>query len=562
MADLVTLVKDKESRLSPLYDRMDSDMKLYYLEEFILKDSEGRKIPDADSITLNDSRTYADRVINLLSGAKRRFNVNGEAKLVKSVESFLDQVYKMNDESLAMQMMESLEFHLDFFSTLRGWIAVRALMLNSGDTIVPEIVPLDPRWCAWDAGRRGLNWGSYRIRMSPQRIEEEYGKAVEGTKDRDILCVWTDTDYIVYLENTELRKVPHNLGHCPIVVLPVPTHPSVISTSGDMIKYQGESVYAANRDIYAKLNDFASVWATLNKMSFLAPVGYVSPQGRELKERPYGIGVVVNLREGEKFVDIPTKDLSASAQNLFGVMMGNAQRGGLPNVDYGELGFELSAVAISKLTESRNVVFQPRLKGKSALLERASRLLIAQAINGGYKTELPKDTEGLEFDSKALEGKFQIDVDYHAISPEQNIANYTVAQVAKAIGLSDRTIFSEVLSLEDPEGEIKQREREYSEKEVPELRLYRYACSLLDAYEQTKDETLQVEAQIVASKLGMSIQGGKVVETQAPAQPASQPKAGVTMPTMTAAAGQPSGQPAAQQIVTTNMRRKGVTPQE
>lgn len=553
MADLLTAVKQKEDTLEPLHTRQDNDMKLYYLEAFVLKDSNKKKIPDADSVTLNDPRTYADRVISLLGGAKRRFNVKGEEKLVRNVETFLNDLYFMNDEDLALQMLESLEFQLDFFSTLRGWVAARVLILKDGDTLIPEIVPLDPRWCAWDAGKYGLNWGSYRMRMSPQRIEEEYGHAVPGKKDRDIRCVWTKEEYVVFMDKTEIRKTSHNLGHCPIVIVPVPTHPSTFSESAETIKYQGESVYAANRDVYATLNGFASVWATINKMTFMNPVGFSSPQGRTMEQRPYGIGVVVNLQEGEKFVEIPTKELSASAQNLFGVMMGNSQRGGLPNVDYGELAFELSAVAISKLTESRNVVFQPRLRAKSSLLKRASRLAITQAVESGYKVDLPKDTEGLEFEPKNLEGKFQISVDYHAVSPEQNVANYTIAQVAKAVGLSDRTIFADVLNLEDPEGEIRQREREYSEKEVPELRLYRYAISLLDAYEKTKEESLQVEAKMIAAKLGMSIQGGKVVggEIEETKQPASQPKLGVKMPLV-----------ANEHIVREEGRRKGITERE
>lgn len=552
MADLLTEVKKKEDALEPLHTRQDNDMKLYYLEAFVLKDSNKKKIPDADSVTLNDPRTYADRVISLLGGAKRRFNVKGEEKLVRNVETFLNDLYVMNDESLALQMLESLEFHLDFFSTLRGWVAARVLMLKDGDTLIPEIVPLDPRWCAWDAGKYGLNWGSYRMRMSPKRIEEEYDKTVPGTKDRDIRCVWTQEDYVVFMDKTEIRKIPHKLGHCPIVVVPVPTHPSTFSESAETIKYQGEGIYAPNRDVYAKLNDFASVWATVNKMSFLSPVGFSSPQGRDMKDRPYGIGIVVNLLEGEKFVEIPTKEISASAQNLFGVMMGNAQRGSLPNVEYGQLAQELSAVAIAKLQEPRNMATLPRLKAKSSLLKRASRLAISQAISEGYKVDLPKDTDGLEFEPKNFEGKFQIAVDYHAVSPEQNVANYTIAQVAKAVGLSDRTIFADILNLEDPEGEIRQREREYSEKEVPELRLYRYACSLLDAYENTKDESLQVEAKMIAAQLGMSIQGGKVVgETEAPKQPASQPKLGIKMPKVSS-----------EHIVKENMRRKGVTERE
>jgi hypothetical protein len=155
----------------------------------------------------------------------------------------------------------------------------------------------------------------------------------------------------------------------------------------------------------------------------------------------------------------------------------------------------------------------------------------------------------------------RIHVDYHAISPEQNVANYTVAQAAKTIGLSDRTILSEVLMLEDPEQEIRTRERENAEKEVPEVRLYHYATALLEEYERTKDDKLQVEAQLVANHLGMIVKGNQVVdgggqsaETQRPPQAASQPTPGLKMP------GMPGGDAA--QVERSNMRQLGITQHE
>jgi len=557
--DLFEAAKDREKALKPLYTRMDNDMKLYYLEQFVLQHN-GKNIPNSDSVTLNDPRTYADRVISVLGSAKRRFDVAGEVQVQRSVEKFLNTLFPLNDSVLAAQMMEELEFNLDFFSALRGWIAVRALILEGGGVKSPEIVPLDPRWCSWQAGRDGLAWASYRVAMSPGDIETTYGKEQpSGGKDKIVRSVWSTEQYGVCIEGEESSPlVPltaHNLGHCPVIIAPAPTHPSLIIDAKKGIAYRGESIYAANRTLYGKLNEVVSVWATLNKMSFLAPIGFVTPNPeREINEMPGGIGVVVQLLEGESFVAIPTKEVAVSQQNLFGGLMAAMQRGSLPNVDYGELGFELSAVAISKLTESRNVVFQPRLRVKSTVMSRAGSLCIKQWRDGGYKTDLGENAMPLIFDDKFEDKPFQIQVNYHSVSPEQNVANFTIAQAAKVVGLSDKTIYRDVLQLEDPEGEIVAREAENAEKEVPDLRLYRYAVSLLKQYEETKDETLQVSAQIIAKQLNMTITASGVGApgegTEPPPNAASQPKPGLRMPAMPAVA--------AQHVEKEEAKRKGI----
>ena len=562
MADerLLDKVKGVEKTLEPLRQRMDKDMTVYYLEKFVLVDSKNKPIPHADNVTLNDPRTFADRVINILGGAKRRFTVRGKAEVQTAVEGFMKELYSVNDEVLEAKTLEDFEFTLDFFATLRGWMMARVLMYKNGGRCVPEIIPIDPRYGAWQVGNQGLDWGSYRISMSPLQINQMFGREEAGEKEKEVLFVWTRDEYCAYLGDQQIQTTSHELGVCPIIVVPTPTHPpSLLSSDANAIKYRGESIYAANREVYAKLNDFASVWATINKMTFLSPIAFLSPQGRRMTETPFGIGVVISLKDGEKFVPIPTKELSQSAQVLFGQLFAGAQRGSLPNVDYGELSFELSAVAISKLTESRNVVFQPRLKAKSRLLAKAGRLALTQYLGEGYDVkELAEELPDLIVDKKNLNEPFRMTVDYHAISPEQNVANYTIAQAAKTVGLSDRTIFSEVLMLEDPEGEIRLREREYAEKEVPEVRLYHYAVCLLEEYERTKDDALQVEATLVANRLGMIVQGTKLSvpgekpepETEPVGAAASQPAPGVKMPGMPGMAGQ--------HVVREGQRRLGI----
>lgn len=507
------VIKDKEKKLEPLYKRMDSDLALYYLEKFVFKDTKNRKFPKASSLTLNDPKTYADRVVSILGNATRRFRIEGNITAQKEGEDFLNETFDVNDEVLALQQSESLEFHLNFYGSLRGWIAARAILYKAGKMVVPELVPLDPRWCSWQKGVRGLAWGCYRLMMSPERIKEEYGADKPSNKDLLVRVAFTKEKYHVWVGEDEIVSKPHKLGYCPIFVVPVPTHPSIIAGEGKTsIQYQGESIYSANRDIYNELNDLASVWATVNKMSFMTPLAFESPLGRELLKAPYGLGIVVNLKENEKIVEIPTKEITIAAQALFGQLDARIQRGGLPHIDYGELHFELSAVAISKLTESRNVVFVPRLDGKSTLITQIARVVVKQYKGEAWELdvkELTEDDPHIVFKG-TLKHEMSIHVDYHSVSPEQNIANFTVAQVGQQLGLPKRYTFAEILQVKDPEGLLRLANREKAEEFIPELMFFRMASDLLKEAEENDDESLRVEAEIIANKLGMTIQGGVI----------------------------------------------------
>ena len=123
MIDIAELVKYEEKRFQGLRDRQDADMSLYYLDAFTLLDSKKVKIPDADSITLNEPRTFADAVIGILGGAKRYFNITGiDPSLQIKLEHIYGRVFRTNDELLAIQGVEPLKACCDFFTCLRGWI--------------------------------------------------------------------------------------------------------------------------------------------------------------------------------------------------------------------------------------------------------------------------------------------------------------------------------------------------------------------------------------------------------------------------------------------------------
>jgi len=530
MIDIEKVIKH-EGKFEKLRERQDADMLLYYLDAFTLVNSDGEKLPNADSVTLNEPRTFADAVIGILGGAKRYFNITGiDPNEQGKLENIYKRLFRVNDDVLALQNIEPLKACNDFFACLRGWLTFRCLVYQDEDRFLPELYPTDPRWACWDVDRKGTSLFSYTTRMTPDQVKATYKyDKVPALDYIDIRHVWNREEYGVFHGKIPISEKEHKLDCCPFVVVPVPTQPLLISfEEKDGLQYQGEGIYAPNRDTFPKLNELASVWATMNKMQFMAPIGFSSPSGRPLEERPYGIGVVISVEEGEKFIEIPVKELSASAQNLFGQMMASKQRGSLSDIDYGEIKFELSALAITKVTERRNQLFGPRLKAEATAEKRACALLKHQIIHGGYKTKIEDSEPWVEIDKKTrklFDTNFEVEVDFKTISPEQNIANATICQALNALEVSKLTQFRDILQLEDPEEEIRRSELENAHKEIPLLRLYDYAVAL-DRSDRTEEEIKKERSQIIMDEVKRML-AQNAVPPESASGAASQPALGL-----------------------------------
>jgi len=190
-------------------------------------------------------------------------------------------------------------------------------------------------------------------------------------------------------------------------------------------------------------------------------------------------------------------DIKQATRLFYALLLGAVQRGSLPNIDYGNLTFPLSAVAISKLTSQKDAIFSPRLQAISIFLRKLHYMIRDQYVQGGYEAELGE--EGLERTYKAsdLDKKYKISYKFHSVSPEQDIANYAVAQQALAIGMSRESVYTNIVKLQDPMGEIMKSRAERAEQIDPIIALFRYGHALIDQ----KTEESFLEADLVAAKI-------------------------------------------------------------
>lgn len=538
--DLDTRIQNAEKRQQPRITRNDEDMTLYLLEHMNwILNSKGKPIPGVEQITLNDPKTFADRIITLLGTAERRYDIlAAKEEFATTAEEFLKYHLNRAEENLMYQSMFPLEESLDFGSCLRGTIAARGILKRDGNKWYTDIVPIDTYNLTYEPGKRGALFTRIKSKKSAEDVSREHGIDIAESDEVEVEDIYTVDENILKINGKEARtpvKMPFN--HNVIIVVPCPTTPRIAGRS-DAIQHEAESIYSSVRNMYRVLNKEASAWRTQNMMGILPPIQFISKDGRKSKVPPFGVAAVMNIKFGEEYKGMPIKDVSASFQQFFGQIMARIQRATLANIDYGDLSFELSALAIKRLEAAKDQILLPRLKAKRFLTRVLAYNLIEQFMMNGYPCDLEGMGEESQFKASDFKRKtFQINVDYFASSPEESIADMTIANTAKNLGFPEEWIWKNICHIENWKELKRMRDRERIEAESETVRKLRYARSLLESGEEDDE----LEAELVLEEIGLILdQQGNITRPQLPGgnkqktlpQPASQPQLplGLTMP--------------------------------
>lgn len=548
--DLPEIKRAENNVFNDLRIRFDQDLLLYYLNEYIMLGEDKKPIPHVENVTLNDPATYADRTISLMSTAKMKMEISGIEsdpgdEIANYFENYFKHVFRNNDEMLSWELVEDLKFCSDWYSCIRGWLDHRVLVLRHGDYYIVEIMPIDPRWISFAHDKYGLSWHAHRYRLDKWTVRELYDVKNLQRTECDMVEGWDRNNFHVWCNETEVPGSPwrNPFGFVPFNLVPVRTKPLTMDNLTVMnstlsltnvktaqgLARQGESIYRANRGLYPKANALASTWATLNKIAFMTPLAFISPGGRKLTVRPYGPGIVVNLRANEKLLEIPTKEIAQSGQSLFGQYSAFMQRGQLPHVDYGNLSFELSAVAIARLSETRDQILNPRHSSEEMTYTRDCRMIQQEVNAGGFPLDKIDDrmkSMAIDFDPEKMKKNFQIFIKFQATYPEQNLANITVAQAVEGSELAClETILRDYMQHDDWKGELKKIELHKAHQLIEELRLLDFALDIAPIKELSNDERDALRANMIYWKLEQMTGGAfKAPVLQNAPQSPSQPR--------------------------------------
>ncbi len=510
------LVRDKHDEMdgSGLFKRYDDDKKLAILDPYKMVNLDGQPTPDVINVTMNEAKVFLDRSAAIMNGANMHRIIIGKGLADKdksTIESFYDDLYYTNDLMLANSIFISLYGFIVEQILVRGAIAARCLMRQQGDKFMPDISPTDVRYFKYDTDSMGMIWAAPEVTRSKAQIERDFGIRLNG-KYAVVTDFWDDQVNDVFIAGQSYKggsqsgiidsvKYPererkHGLGYPPFVYTKsgAGLH-SLMDVGG--LKFQGESLFASNRGLIPELHRAASIFMTLTADSFeSAMVLNRKETGGDHAPNPRGLRKITELEIGEAYTPVPVSDVRNATRLLYNMLVGALQRGGLPNIDYGNLSFPLSAVAISKLTASKDAIFIPRLNAIALFYRALSQMIKDQYLKGGYTVELGEEGEEREYAASELDKKFGTKYEFHSTSPEQDIANTAIARQQLDLGLSRKYVFTNTLRLNDPTGEIMAARAEKIEEGDAAQTLY------LTGHQQIDDKKF-IQAEMTLQQLEM-----------------------------------------------------------
>jgi len=539
--ETLELIKNAEGKLSTLWSRMDKDAEIARLNEYTLTDSNGRSIRNVVSVTMNEPAVFLNAMVSMIQESIWQTKVTGgiTPKQTVKVEKFINESLRLADRRLLNMGEPRLFPFLSNHICLRGWVGARLITQIDKGKYIPAIMPMDMRYFVYERGAEGLLWGAYKTQRSATLIEEEYGI----TPEDDIVEVtdfWDSEKEEVYIGEELVKSDKHKLGCVPFVIQASPSG-FMLRDQGYM-EYEGESIFALNRNMYEEYNRLISIDQTLAMKAVMPPYQKVlkDENSNDLSlEYPDAIGSVSVVKEGEEYQLIQRPDINNASRIAHQNISGGLQRGGVNDIDLGNTTFPTSAVWISEQTDIRNKLLAPRLTALGMFYEQLSRLLITEFVAGGKKREVDIGRFGkkLKYTPSDLGDQDDYDIECKLMShtKKQEISNITVATQARGI-VSRDTIIRDILSFEDPEGEIAKLESEAAEEIEPALKFFRQACSLCDEADNAQDKEVadqkRLESMLLTERAILLIKMGRQqaqAQTQGPTTP-TRPQTPNTVP--------------------------------
>lgn len=499
---------DLRANQSELDKRMQVDVDLLHLAEYVIKDKDGKVVPGVVNVTLNRPAVFAANVISSLGSAKQQVVVETENKAVDVhlIEDFVNAALAAADRRLRLKGMPLLNPFADTQFCLRGRCARRILLRKVDGVVVPDITNWDGRYTYYEPGEEGLKWGAYETIRSKDEILAEYGEGAAAKltgREGSVLDVWNDQLNEIWINGAKVKEEGHNYGFCPVVIQVVSLGYGSMLLDRNWQKYEGESIFFMVRDIVPEVNRLASILQTLNMNELFTAVQYRNPQGtpKDLPPEYPEMRDVVSVGAGG-LDPIRLGEAKQAAMLLYNMMEKAFQEGSYTDIDIGNVRQPFSAVALVTIGESKDMVYLPRLAAKELLNTATAEMLIRQAIQMGGAIELGVPGHKRSFATDKLKGEYDISFKYFVKTPKIDIARMSEAETA-AKWYPREYIYEEVLQVEDPAGMMRDWYSQEAELFSPGVKQHRIIMSLLDKAEETNDENAAREAMIMANELGI-----------------------------------------------------------
>ena len=496
-----------------VFSRMDDDEKLWTQEPYVLKDAKGEILEDVVNVTMNDARVFGERVLAVLNESVENIEINGqrngkeldghETKIIE--DWWHDLIYLANDHlnDILMPDFDTWEWEQ---SVIRGRMIARILLSQDKNGFDIDLLPVDSRKCIYSVGNRGISRVAFWDVLDKAMCSEEYP---DYKADSDIITrwdYWDSNEEIIFLNGRFYEATPNRLGHPPFAIA-LCQQGTFLDTSTRALRMKGDSIFSANRELYPELNRIASIMETQNMLTLAPPQVLKSVSGKKLPDEPlYRLGRILALETTEGLQKIEAPDIQASTR-FFQAMLGGAlQRGSISHIDWGNLQFQLSQVAIATLAGASKQVFSPRIK----TMERFKKLLFKEArwqfMAFEMEADIGRHGKKRTYIKDDLDGNYTVDFEYLTALPEETAAAYGLANMAQR-WMDDRSIRKTILKYRDYD-EIDEKYLIQTARKVSRaLALFEMARAYDRRAEEENNPSLRDEARILLVEVGQTLEG-------------------------------------------------------
>jgi len=526
MPDYPKLIKDRERELLGLYGRMDDDRKLLYLANYVMKDAKGKDVRDVVNVTLNKPSVFASNVISALNSTRQQVVVESDSSKVETadIEEFIQAAF----DTANYARVNAGEAHLNFFADtqccIRGRAARRVLFRIEDGVLKSDIQSWDTRFVTYEQSDEGLAWAAYKSYRGKAQIEAEYGHVIPSQYGW-VSDVWDSDHNEVWIGNDKVLEQEHFYGFCPVVLQIVGLGYGNILMDDDRLKYEGESIFYMIRSLVPELNRWITILQTLNLKTIKPPIKQKKKGGGEPEEYEdlTGMGAVTAIEPEEDIARIDYGDAIRATQLVYQAIEKGLQEGSYTDIDIGNVKQPFSAVALITIGESKDQVYLPRLAARETLNQATADMFIRQVVQVAQQEGMATVELGLPGHKRAfkvsdLEQEYQISFKSFLKSPKTDVARMAIAQQAQEF-YDPMMILEDVLQVENPKEVMRKRYYYMAEKIDPNILRHRVIMNLLEMADEG-DEDAEIEAEIMAASMGVSIEQikqGQIAPAAAPA---------------------------------------------
>lgn len=461
-----------------------------------------------ESYTSSAPKNFFDKIVDGVNRAALTVHVNtGEEALeeeraeANEAELFLEGAFNQIDRLGRKSRNKALRRQLAFFSGLRGWVIMRALVyVPAGKTDTRfDVKVWDPMHVYWEDGVDGAIWVAHQRKATRSQIYSEYGVMIEG-KDGMVTDFWTEEQNMVLVDQMWLKEpTNHDIGHVPVFIGNVGDMPDIQtkdfsgSTIGvhNTLEHQGESVWTAARGVIEPRNRYISQLMDTAKRSVAGSLVHKSPKGdKKIKGDPYASFQAIPIEEGESIepLELPTAPPETAA--ILGLLDHDWQQSTLPYpLAYGGSAAAESGRALAIRIEATRSAYSPRTHLLREAYQWLSEELLAQYANPKLKNK-EVDLHGYDpmtgeffrngYSPKKISGDWIVDVIVEPRLPRDEQVEIEMALAASSPRgdqpplLSTPSARKDILKLKNPDLE-EQKVLAEEGKNIPPIKFRRMA---------------------------------------------------------------------------------------